>query len=117
MRERDCVELQCAPHSSIFLQSFYLRCSVFDQGYDYCRKQLSNGAVELSSIQIDKENGQVRVWPVGEAEPKADPTPDPKPVNPGSEDSDSRIKVCLSRALREKLNRAPGFDGQCLADN
>ena len=84
-----------------FLEIFYLRCSVFEQGHDCCRKQLSNGAVELSSIQIDKENGQVRVWPVGEAEPKADPTPDPKPLSPGSEDSDNRIKVYFPQALRK----------------
>lgn len=51
------------------------------------------GAVELSSIEIDKENGQVRVWPVGEAEPRQDPTPDPRPLSGGSEDSGGRIKV------------------------
>ena len=49
--------------------------------------------MELSSIQIDKENGQVRVWPVGESEPNGDLSSDPKALSPGSEDSAGRIKV------------------------
>lgn len=58
----------------------------------FYRKQLSNGSVELSCIQIDKENGSVKVWPPGEAGEKQD-LKSPASSNP---ESGGRIKVSSS---------------------
>lgn len=52
-------------------------------------RKLGSAPVELSCIQIDKQNGQVRVWPPGEGDDKS------ALKSPASSNSDSaRIKVC-----------------------